>query len=190
MVLSLGPVRNSLKVAITNAVVKFSLERLSDNFYWNDITDDFDLGAEPTLLDAVHIRDGIYLFAFPAAYSVGKNRYRIHVTVAGVSPTTQDYGFDVKLGPETTDVSAVWDAARASHNMAGTFGEYAPVSLERIKGLTTVDGIDVGTMFENFIAALQGEVDRPGAANVYEYKKQGGSIAFTLTVSTIGRTAS
>lgn len=191
MVLSFGPVRDSLKVAFTTATVEFSIQRLDDDLYWDDVAGDFDDVAEPALLTAPHIRDGIYTFDLTTAYVAGKNRYRIHVTITGLSPTIQDYGFDVIIGMDGVDISSdVWDAARANHLVAGSFGEYTPASLERIKGLTTVDGIDVGVMFENFIAALQGSVDRPGAANVYEHLKQDGStIAFTLTTSAIGRVA-
>lgn len=81
---------------------------------------------------------------------------------------------------------AVWDSLRASHVVSGSFGENVNSNLVKIAGSATVDGsITVQQMFIDFIAALRGAVDR--SSNTYSYKNQAGTVVFSYTVSSGGR---
>jgi len=104
---------------------------------------------------------------------------------ASIAAILQDTGTDIPAqisalnNIDSTDVQTACAAAI-------TAAEPIDANLTQIGGSVSVDTIPIVTMFEAFIAALQGDVVRVG--NQYSYKKQDGSTtAFSYTITTGGR---
>ena len=85
-----------------------------------------------------------------------------------------------------TDIATGVGAIKTKTDGMNFTGANLDVNLKTVEGSTTVDGLSLTTMFENFISALQGDVSRSG--NTYTFLKQDGiTPAFSFTTSAGGR---
>lgn len=162
----------------------FKIQRFSDGLWWDG--EAFTLASEPagTLSATQDGATGVYRHILTNGFDGVSLDYTVRHIQTGI--VAQDFTTDENPIDKLAGASAVWGALRADHNIAGSFGEYTRASLERIKGLTTVDGLDIDEMFINMISILQGDVARSG--NTYTFKKQDGSTTtVSFTISGAGR---
>jgi len=91
---------DGLDVAIISGqTITFSALKLSTMKYWNILTTAFDEDAEPDLIDAPHVEDGVYQYSLANGYIPKKDNFRFHIVAAG--EYTADFGFVNSLNNNT-----------------------------------------------------------------------------------------
>lgn len=99
LVVSFSLIDSNNDAIIAAQNISFSILRLSDNNYYNVLSNDFDLASEPSLINAPHVDDGVWECTLTNGYATRHDNYRIHIEAAG--PYTGNYGFVKSLNLDT-----------------------------------------------------------------------------------------
>lgn len=93
-------------------------------------------------------------------------------------------------GNKTTIAEGVWDAARASHVSANSFGENVNADLIKIAGSAQVDTVSISLFSQIILAYTSGnfKVNFPTDGDVTFYKQDGTTVLYKFAVTSTDRT--
>jgi len=164
LIFGVSIVDNNGDAVVAAQTVEISIERLSDNKWWDDAGSAFTGAVEPALITAVLVGStGIYEYTLTGGFDDSSTDYRIHIDAQNTVAFDYYQDTQVALPAEILAIKAITDI------------------------LATVDGVGLEDREKFLLSHIKGKIVR--TSNSLAFKAQNGTTTlYTLTGTSAERT--